>query len=466
VNDAGFDAPCSPVDTAAEIPAPFAVLGASNGRLFAGPPRSVGPERFDSHASRLGPVRVEDLDPARLRQVIDDSRLLGRGGGEFPVSAKLKAAAASSGAPLIVANGSESEPASRKDRDLVELRPHLVLDGALVAARAAGASDIVLYLHSQSDPARGPEAAIRRALAERPAGELPVRLVVGPPRYVAGESSAIVSYLEGFGALPRRRRDPAAVSGVHGRPTVVSNVETLAHLALIARFGADWFTEAGQPKSPGSTLVTLAGEVPTSGEVVEVLEPMPIGDLLSSIGGLDDVPRAVLVGGYAGTWIDGSTAWSTPLDRAGLSAGGAPLGCGLVASLSEGSCGVSTTARLVRWMAGESAGQCGPCALGLPAVSQLLDAIAAGQATMSDLRRLGQLMPSLRNRGACGLPTGLVGLVESALDTFSDEVRRHIRGKSCGAATTGFPLSGINDASDRTEDATGMSAAQIAEARW
>jgi NADH:ubiquinone oxidoreductase subunit F (NADH-binding) len=307
----------------------------------------------------------------------------------------------------------------------------------MVAARAAQSSDVVIYLHRSR---RDSIAAIERALSERPRTSVAVRVVDVPARYVAGESSAVVSYLDGLGALPRRRREPAAVAGVAGRPTVINNVETIAHLGLIARYGPDWFKQVGGADSPGSSLVTLAGEVTVPGVVAELVGEVSIGELLGTIGGRDVAPRAVLLGGYEGIWLDGEAAWDAVLTRDALFRARMSLGCGVIALLGESSCGLATTARLVRWLAGESAGQCGPCVFGLPAIADLMEAIVAGVASRRDLRRLEQLCVAVDGRGACGHPTGVVALVESALATFEHELRDHLRGRACEPAQRGFPL--------------------------
>ena len=130
----------------------------------------------------------------------------------------------------------------------------------------------------------------------------------------------------------------------------------------------------------------------------------------------------------------------TPLSRGSLKACGASLGCGLIAVLGPGACGLKTTARLVRWLAGESTGQCGPCVFGLPAIAEVLERVSDGTADRGDVRRLRLLTASVHGRGGCGHPTGVVGLVDSALDTFRPEVERHLRGRTCGIEASGFPL--------------------------
>jgi NADH:ubiquinone oxidoreductase subunit F (NADH-binding) len=380
------------------------------------------------------------LVPDEIRSVIRESGLVGRGGGEFPLSRKLDTAVAAPGEPFVVVNASEGEPASRKDATLLLLRPHLVLDGAQAVASAVGASEIVVYVHRGSrDLAR----VVGFAIEERKRTHAAARVVIAesPDRYVAGESSAVVSFLDRGVALPRRSRLPAAHAGVAGRPTIVSNTETYAHVALIVRFGSTWFKTAGSPGTPGSTLVTLAGAVSRPGTVVEVVRPVSFASLLAGSGGVEGPPRAVLLGGYAGTWVDGRSIWATSLDRDALRNVGASMGCGLVAPLGHDACGLAETARLFRWLATESAGQCGPCVSGLPAVADLVDLLADGRARSRDISRIHRLAVAIRGRGACGHPTGAIELLESALDTFPEEMKRHLRGERCKPLSHGLPLS-------------------------
>lgn len=418
------------------------VAGESGARLLAGPPADQGRESHESHEARWGTLNVEAVDPVRLRATVRDSGLLGRGGGGFPTATKFDIAAQSPGTPIIVVNASEGEPASRKDQTLLELRPHLILDGALLAAAAVGASDIVIYTHASHAAAN---ESLRAALDEREPSRLRIRLVDAPDTYIAGETSAVVSYLDGRGAIPSRGVIPAARVGIAQRPTIVNNVETLAHLALIARRGAAWFTEVGAPEAPGSTLLTLAGAVRDPGLVVEIVGPTTLGEVLELYGGLKVAPRAVLLGGYEGTWVSGEDAWRTPVERHRLARLGMSLGCGVVAVIDDEMCGLSQTARLVAWLASQSAGQCGPCIFGLPSLSEQFDAVVNGRARKADVRKLRELAASVRGRGACGHPTGVATLVESALDTFTHELKNHLRGEVC-AAPSGvreFPLPSV-----------------------
>jgi NADH:ubiquinone oxidoreductase subunit F (NADH-binding) len=410
-------------------------LGHPGARLLAGPGPGARPENLGAHQARLG--AVDCVDPRATLAALEHSGLQGRGGGSFPTTAKLHAARTASGVPgpppLVVVNASESEPASAKDTVLCAARPHLVLDGAAVLARLVGATDIVVHHHRGS----ASEPALAAALAER-AGvcrhDPAWHRSTGPGRYVAGESSAIVSFLEGGEAKPRFSTLPLARRGVSGRPTLVQNAETLAHLSLIARYGAEWWRGGGTPSSPGSWLLTLEGRVRRPGAVVELVGAATVGDVLRAAG-VATPPPVVLVGGYAGTWVPGEETWDAPLDADGLRPFGARLGCGVVAPLAEGDCAVGHTARIATYLAGESAGQCGPCVYGLPELASLVSRLARGSLPRRGLRRLERLGSTIDGRGACSHPDGTVRLVRSMLRAAAGDVAQHARGRPCGGST-------------------------------
>jgi len=414
--------------------------GDPGSRLLSGPPQSGGAESLAAHQARLGA-----LPTAVHLEELAASGLTGRGGGNFPFVKKVQLAASRPGTPLVVVNASESEPASRKDVTLLALRPHLVLDGAVLTARALGAAQVVVYLHSaRTQSTHAVTAAVAQRRAAGIDASVTVTVVDAPQSYLSGESSALVSVLEGRGPVPSLRRVPVAATGVGGRPTLVSNAETYAHVALIARFGASWFRPGGPAASPGSTLLTLAGGVRSPGLVVESVGQTSLRQVLSGPGGLVEPPRAVLIGGYAGSWVSGEAAWSLPVDRSWLAAAGTSLGCGLVAPLDSSACGLAETARLLGYLASQSAGQCGPCVLGLPELAERFAALVDGQGSRRQLRRISELAVSIRGRGACAHPDGAVQLAETALGVFATEVRSHARRGTCPrrrcAATSGLPL--------------------------
>jgi NADH:ubiquinone oxidoreductase subunit F (NADH-binding) len=388
-------------------------------RLLAGPDLSLGAESMHAHVQRLGPPPVAG---ARLVDAIERSGLTGRGGASFPVARKWRTIAAAGTAPAVIVNGAEGEPQSLKDRVLMTTRPHLILDGALLAARALRASQVAIYVGEQH---HGAWAAMAAALAERPEPELRrARIAGAPARYVAGESSAAVNFLNSSIGTPTSRPPAPHTAGVEGAPTLVQNVETLAHVALVARYGAEWYRSAGRRGAAGTVLLTAAGAVRSPG-VLEIESGTTVGEAIEMAGGAAAPPRAVLLGGYFGSWIDAQEALELPLDQAALEPRGYGLGCGVVGVISERTCGVCETARIMAYLAGESSAQCGPCFFGLRALSEACSRIAARGTNRDDLARLLRWSSEVRGRGACKHPDGAVLFLQSALRTFAGDFASH-----------------------------------------
>ena len=395
-------------------------------RLLAGPDFAAGAEPYAAHVARLGelPVHVARLE---LIGQLERSRLLGRGGAGFPVGRKWRAVAerARRGA-IVVANGAEGEPRSAKDRALMGLRPHLVIDGGILAAAAVGADELVLYVGSEHPHAA---ASMDAALRERPMPPgLAVRLVEAPTGYVSGESSAVVHYLNERDARPTDTPPRPFERGVAGRPTLVQNVESLAHAALIARFGDAWYREAGRGETRGTALVTISGPVTAPG-VREIEYGTTLRELIAASGGDPSGMQAVLLGGYFGGWASMREVIDLPLDPQRLAAHGLGFGCGLIGLLEVESCGVAATEQIVGYMAAESARQCGPCLFGLGAMAWALRRLASGTAQRSDLSDLDRWSTEIVGRGACHHPDGTAALVRSALDVFGTEFTLHQQGR-------------------------------------
>jgi NADH:ubiquinone oxidoreductase subunit F (NADH-binding) len=274
------------------------------------------------------------------------------------------------------------------------------------------------------------------AVTERKRARLDrVRISVVPAadRFVAGEASAVVHWLERGVAKPKATPRRLSERGLHGRPTLVQNVETLAHLALIVRYGAGWFRGVGTQAEPGSMLVTLAGAVADPG-VYEVAIGTPVAEVLARGGGPAAPLGALLIGGYFGHWVGHARAAALPLSEAGLAPVRAGVGAGLIAALPATACGLVETARITRYLADESAGQCGPCVFGLDAIAGQLERLADGRGP--DLARLDRWIGQVGSgRGGCKHPDGTVGMVASALETFGAEIEQHARGWCSGTAS-------------------------------
>jgi NADH:ubiquinone oxidoreductase subunit F (NADH-binding) len=408
-------------------------------RLLAGV-HADGPMSLARHLSVHGPLppirggrgRRAREHAEELIGEVERAGLLGRGGAAFPTATKMRAVVARRGRSLVVANGAEGEPASAKDRTLLELAPHLVLDGAVAAAEAVGAGEAIVCV---CDSDGSGASSVTRALSERQEAEfsghgpeLTVRVV--PAHYVAGQESALANFLSGGPSKPTFTPPRPFEQGVKRRPTLVDNVETLAHLALIARNGAQWFRQLGTPTQPGSTLATLSGPVAEPG-VYEIELGASLSSLVEAAGGIVMGVRGALIGGYAGAWIGREWLTGVALSSEHLAAHGATLGAGVVALLSESACPVAEVARLARWMAGQSVRQCGPCIHGLDALAAAVAELAAGRGEKHAVRRIEYLASLTARRGACGHPDGVVNMILSGLQTFEPDFAEHARHGHC-----------------------------------
>ncbi|MFI8103200.1 NADH-ubiquinone oxidoreductase-F iron-sulfur binding region domain-containing protein [Streptomyces sp. NPDC086023] len=364
--------------------------------------------------------------PDALLDHLDASGLRGRGGAGFPASVKLGAVrdrgrAGGGTTPVVVANGEEGEPGSVKDRWLLRTRPHLVLDGLARAAAVTGAGRGYVYL---SDPEAA--ARVRGALAERPPA-LPVTVVETGHAYVAGEESAVVRRIDGGPALPRAKPPRPFEQGVGGAPTLVSNVETLARIALTAA-RPDLRLDIAR-----STLVTLSGG-PGAPLLTEVPYGTPLRDLADAVGVPD--PAGALMGGLFGGLVDAG-ALGLPLEPDALAAAGTALGCGAVRFLAGGGCPVSAAADAAGYLAAESSRQCGVCVSGTAAIYGALAGLAAGTAAPDTAAHLERWSTGLRGRGACALLDAAASLAGSLLRAFPTAVASHLttRCEPCTAAT-------------------------------
>jgi NADH:ubiquinone oxidoreductase subunit F (NADH-binding) len=363
---------------------------------------------------------------------VERSGLRGRGGAGFPTAVKMHAAFTAPGQQrTVVVNGLEGEPASAKDRTLLASLPHLVLDGAAAAAHAIGAREVIIC---SQDHAFDAIDSLELALAERAgphSADPHIELVLVRGAFIAGQESALVAHLNGAAAQPTRTPPMVFERGVGGAPTFLSNAETFAHLALIARHGANWFRELGTPQHPGSALVTLSGAVAEPG-VYEIEHGVGISSLIEAAGGTLEPVRAILIGGYAGIWIDGSRLSEITLDDGWLVPQGGSIGAGVVIVLGESACPVAETVRLTTWLAQQTAGQCGPCVHGLAAIAQRLQELAAGRG-FDGQREISRLAGVIRGRGACRHPDGALRLLASALTVFAREFDDHARHGPCDA---------------------------------
>lgn len=375
----------------------------------------AGAPDLPTHRATRGELPTLGIDD--LLALVDRSGLRGRGGAAFPFATKLRATADRKARRRhVVVNLSEGEPASFKDLALVLHQPHLVLDGAALVASALGAREIHLVAPGEHPVAA---AALHRALEERAGDERAARrawrLHTATPRFVAGEASAVTELVEGRVNLPVTSWQPTAVAGLRGQPTLLSNGETYAQVAALALGGV----VPGTAAEPGTRLLSI-GERSGATRVVEVPHGTPWTGVLSD----DELAGPVLLGGYHGRWAPAGLLSGLTVSHADLTEAGLGLGAGIVLPLPREACPLRSTAAITRYLASESAGRCGPCLNGLPALATAFEALVAG----GPAELVQQLDGLVTGRGACAHPDGTARLVASAMTAFPEEVAAHARG--------------------------------------
>ena len=361
-------------------------------------------------------------DPPALAAAVDAAGLRGRGGAAFPLGRKLAAvravAAAAGSPPVVVANGEEGEPASVKDRWLLRHRPHLVLDGLRLAAALVGAGEVHAYVADGESAASLRSAAAE--LAARSVWDAGLVVTVVAPGYVAGEETALVRAVNGGPALPTEKPPRPFEAGIGGRPTLVSNVETLALLPLLQRLGTAAYGAAGE-----TFLLTLTGCVAVG--LYEVPFGVTLREVLAWRGVAPAGVPGVVMGGYFGGLL-GPAALDLPLDYDAVRRAGSGLGCAAIAVIPPGDCPLRLAGALMAYFALENAGQCGSCFNGTAAMRVALDALREGRGGPPEVERLRYLSGFLPGRGACGTLDGASAVAASLLREFPDVVTAHVRG--------------------------------------
>lgn len=411
----------------------------------------LGPARLTAgldHTRRLDLPAHRTLHGDQVPRTLDDIiaqveevDMRGRGGAAFPFARKLRAVAdaAKGGDCVVLVNGAEGEPASSKDAMLLIRNPHLVLDGAVLAAEALNAREVVVATAAGSVAESSINAAVNERRAANVAGaaesRIGIRVVGLQERFISGEGGALVRAVNGLEPVPPGRKRRASTSGVDGLPTLLSNTETFAQLAVLAELGAEQYAKVGTSREPGTVLLTVSGgaanpavvEVPTGTRLIDVL------DMCDA-----EVGDGVLIGGYHGAWLDSRSALSAIVSREGMKQAGGSLGAGIVVPLGDSTCPIGESARVAAYLAAQSAGQCGPCRLGLPDVARGLTALAEGTGSIDAVRRS---VRAVERRGACFHPDGTAKFVLSSLDAFEEDIALHLEHGSCGRPVRGvLPL--------------------------
>jgi NADH-quinone oxidoreductase subunit F len=385
--------------------------------------------------------------PAEVGQVVKDASLLGRGGAGFPAGVKWGFAPADVWPRYLVVNGDESEPGTYKDRMLMELDPHQLIEGVLIACYAIGCGQAFLYVRGEMALAQERIAdALNEAYAAGYVGRnilgsdfsVDVVLHWGAGAYIVGEETALIESLEGNRGMPRLKPPffPAA-KGLYMQPTIVNNVETLSNLPWVVTNGADAYTALGAEASRGTRLFAVSGHVANPGVFEVEYGTTTFRDLIEGhAGGMREGRslKAFIPGGASAPWFYDEHL-DIPLEKATVDRAGSMLGSGAVVVMDDTTDAVKACLNVVRFFAHESCGKCTPCREGTTWLERILARIDGGAGRPSDLDLLldvcDNISPGIawppKQTTICPLGPSAVSPIASAIDRFRGEFEAKIR---------------------------------------
>ncbi len=387
---------------------------------------------------------LTQMKPEEVIEVIKDSNLRGRGGGGFPAGRKWETTRRAPGEPkYVIVNGDEGDPGAYMDRSLMEGNPHGVIEGLIIGGYAIGAHEGFIYVRQEYPFAiKNIQRALEQAsqyglLGEKILGtgfHFDVRIHRGAGAFVSGESSALMTALEGRVGEPRPKYIHTSEKGLWDRPSCLNNVETWANVPFIINKGASWFKNMGTKGSSGTKVFSLVGKINNTG-LVEVPMGIPLRDIIFKIGG--GIPKrrkfkAVQTGGPSGGVLPESLL-DLPVDFDELTKAGSMMGSGGMIVMDEDTCMVDTARYYIDFLAHESCGKCVPCREGLRQMLFILNNITSGHGREEDLKLLEELSETLREASLCALGTSAPNPVMSTLRHFRDEYDAHIRERRCPA---------------------------------
>lgn len=406
-----------------------------------------GRETLDAYRARGGYealAKVLKASPDEVIGVISEAGLRGHGGAGFPTGKKWALTRECAEQPrYLVMNGGEDEPGSKKDRVLMENLPHLVLEGAILAAYAIGATKAFLYINARYDIAI---ETITHALAEATSAgywgqnvlgssfSLDIEITPAPHNYVAGEDTAVLEVIEGKQPLPRQKPPFPVTVGLFGKPTSVNNVETLANVAPIICHGAEWYRQFGTSESPGTMIFSLGEDVNRPG-----IYELPFGTSLRYLieqcgGGIkgDRKIKAIMPAAPSSAFLLPDKI-ETPLDPVSMREAGSALGCGVVRVVSEGTCIVEEVLKISEFFTVESCGQCPACRMETNTLTSLLKKVQQGQGGQAILEQFGKILAFNKGKGFCNLIAMPGPPIESAIKLFPGDFAAHLDTGRCPA---------------------------------
>ncbi|HEY32451.1 MAG TPA: 4Fe-4S binding protein [Dehalococcoidia bacterium] len=417
-------------------------------RMIFGNNRLIDPTNIEDYIALGGYAALSkalsEMTPEGVMEEVKEANLRGRGGGGFPAGVKWETTRDAPGErKYVIVNADEGDPGAYMDRSLLEGNPHSVLEGLIIGAYAIGSHEGYIYVRQEY-----PLAVENLNIALKQARELgllgsdilgsgfnfDVKIHRGAGAFVSGESSALMTAIEGRVGEPRPKYIRTAVSGVWDRPSNLNNVETWANVPLIINNGARWFADIGTEGSKGTKIFSLVGKVKNTG-LVEVPMGMTLREVIYDIGG--GIPggkkfKAVQTGGPSGGVIP-EKFLDLPVDFDELTKVGSMMGSGGMIVMDEDTCMVDVARYFINFLAGESCGKCVPCREGIHQMLKVLNRICEGESGDEDLELLDEIPEVLGDAALCALGQTACNPVLSTLRYFRDEYEAHIMKRQCPA---------------------------------
>ena len=412
-----------------------------------------------THPGRTTPVSLEEyqaedgyagwrkaltsMTPEQVVEEVKAAGLRGRGGAGFPTGTKWSFIPKAPGAKYVAVNADESEPGTFKDRELMEVEPHRVLEGVALCCYAIGSDTAFIYIRGEYvEAADRLEAAIAEAEAANILGngclgtQVNVRILVfrGAGAYICGEETALLESLEGRRPMPRSRPPFPAVEGLYRRPTVINNVETLANVPAIIDRGSGWYSAIGvAPRNTGPKIFCLSGRVNRPGNYELPLGAVTIRELIENygqgvIGG--KAVKGVLTAGVSAPILSADKL-DTKLDYDSVQAAGSMLGSASLIVLDEDTCMVRAAAVMEEFFRHESCGKCTPCREGTSWLFKIVSRIEQGRGVPGDLDLLLSLSGEISGKVLCALGDFATSPIVATVKQYRDEYQRHIDEGAC-----------------------------------
>jgi NADH-quinone oxidoreductase subunit F len=382
------------------------------------------------------------MSPDGVIDEVMQSGLRGRGGAGFLTGRKWRfCRQTESDTKYMICNADEGDPGAFMNRSLIEGDPHALLEGILIAAYAIGASTGYIYIRAEYPLAI---QRLKKAIAQIREVELlgprilgsnfsfEIKIKEGAGAFVCGEETALIHSIEGKRGMPHTRPPFPAVSGLHQKPTIINNVETLATLPHILRNGASWYQQFGVPGNHGTKTFSIVGKARRTG-MIEVPLGMKLRDIIFDVGGGSDKPfKGVQTGGPSGGCLS-ERYLETPVEYEALAAAGSIMGSGGLIVMDEDTCMVDIARYFMSFCAAESCGKCTPCRIGTSRMHEILERICQGRGEESDLTALERIGKSVKAASLCGLGQTAANPVLSTLGNFRKEFEDHVLHKRCSA---------------------------------